>query len=152
MRKQDSMVTEAADAIREIDQLKSKQFIGNKALIQYNTYSSNLYDYDFVITEPAYLRYFKITFTHSKAEAALLTLNVYARADNSDVMADPIPPKTGFAPALAVYIKKYMPLVPGETSWNIQVFKGQAGIPSYHAYFKFFIAGTASGTWSVTAL
>lgn len=153
MREESSFESEVIGIEQQIVELKGRQFIGRQSIVNYRSRTNNLSDYSFRIYAAAPTRYFRFTLNHSRAkEGALLRLMIFYRDNNSDVMAAPLPLKAATAPALSVDWRKETPLQGASTSWKVRVIKGQAGIDYYDAYFKFFIEGTDSGTWTITAL
>jgi hypothetical protein len=147
-------VKELARALKESQDLKGVQFIGQRSIKSYKTFDpSTTYDYNFTLLQTDPIKDFTLTMTHDTGvPKALLELNIFARANNPDVMANPIPYRSPTAPPISVRWKKNMPQVDGETSWTVRVFKGNAGVASYEAYFKFFVDGTATGTISFVPL
>lgn len=152
--REETTFTDRVDRLRqESNELKRAQPVGQDSILSYLTKSNDLYDYTFRIFETQPTRYLRLTFTHDVAKhGALLDLTVFARADNSDVMASPIPYLTPTAPQLHVRWRKDVPYQDTVTSWVIRIIKGQVGIAYYDAYLKFFVSGTDTGTWSISEI
>lgn len=152
MRDESSPEYEVTAIENAITAVKSAQRLGTKSVINYRTRTSSLADYYFRIYQTNPERYFRITVKNDRSKLALMRLMIYARVNNSNVMEDPIPYRTPTAPPVGMFWKREWPTAEGYTSWIVQVYKGQFGIDYYDAYFKFFIEGTDSGTWTITPL
>lgn len=148
--RENSLASEIIQEQRDLEDLKSLQYIGKKSITNYKTFSADAYDLDFVIVNADTIRNFTVTFTYDDPNTdALLSLNVYTRADNSDVMANPIPYFSPTAPEFTTRWKKDVPITQGQTVWYVQFIKNLPGFPSFHVYAKVFIDGTATGTWNI---
>jgi len=148
--RQGDIIDEIAQMKRDSDNIKGIQFIGLEGLRSYKTFipfpSQN--DFSTTIAETQPIRNFLFTFSHPASRKALLQLNVFTRTDNPDVMANPIPYQTPTAPTVTTRWKKDVPVGDYQTSWHVRFQKNLPGFPSFQLYAKFFIDGTATGTWT----
>lgn len=148
-RKEESIEQQVDRIQNDLIQLKTVQPIGGKSLIT-NTISSSL-QYDFYMrifeTDPVQYRTLNMNYSGPGTDFAMLRLMIFVRADNPDVMADPIPFQTPTAPPAKVRWKRIVPLETGVAKWRFQIVKGQVGVPYYDLYFKFYINGTSGGSF-----
>lgn len=153
-RKTDDWITDIKELQQNSRDRKSTQPIGAGSLLMYKTSTSALNDYNFTLLQTTPLRFFRVTFTHATSQrGALLSLKVFVGIDTPDVMSSPFPYFTSVgAPALVRWKKDTTLSSDSQTVWTIAVAKGNPGTPSYQVYFKFFIDGTDTGSWIVTAL
>lgn len=152
-RKNSNWLRDLKNAQRIVADRKSAQPIGKGSLVSYKTFSEVSYDYSFNIDNSNPLREFRLTFTHDKSvNGALLSLQVFT-ALLPDVMVNAIPYFVGVMPGALVRWKKDIDLSDGtKTVWSIIVAKGSPGDSNFDVYFKFFIDGTDTGSWSIVAL
>lgn len=154
-RKTDNWVKQIKRIEQEIDDFKSTQFIGADSLIAYKTYSANEFDYQSTLTSPNQVRYLRLTLQHQAATDGILSeLKLFYRINNSNVMAAPVDKHTFVQPAIFVRWYKDMNetyTTGTQTSWRIRLSKNASG-DSFTAYFKFFIDGTDTGTWSINVI
>lgn len=147
--------TDFTESVEEIERQiveKGLQFIGRKSIVNYRSRTGNLSDYNFRIYESNKTRYFRITLKNDRSKLALMRLMIFCRTGNSDVMASPIPYKTATAPDITIKWTREWPASDGYTQWKVKVVKNLPGFDYFDAYFKFFIEGTDSGSWTITPL
>lgn len=152
-KREDTFIETIKDQQKSVENIKGIQFIGQRSITNYKTFSDDNYDLDFVIYNADTTRNFELTFSHNNdIRDSLLTLNIFTRADNSNVMASPIPYFSPTAPEFTTRWRKKMTSVDGESIWYISFIKNLPGFPSFHVYAKFFFDGTVTGTWSVVEI
>lgn len=153
-RKTDNWLNTISGIQEGLQNRKSVQPVGGDLFISYKTSSGSINDYSFTLTNSVPLRYFRLEFDHqNSAHGALLSLKVFTSVDVADVMPNATPYFVSVAPPALVRWKKDLSYsTDTKTVWTIVVAKGQMGVTSFGIYWKFFIDGTDTGTWSVTAL
>lgn len=139
------------DTIRSIqsdlDELKATQNVGQSELIGYQSHSTNLNDFSFTILSSAVKNYI-LTFTHDKAlHGSIQQLFFFYSIDQPDVLNFYIPPWSN-GPAVAAYPFKLTP-TDAANQWYINVSNNDPTLVTYTVYFKYFFAGTDSGSWSI---
>lgn len=153
MRELDTFTQKVRALEEQARTLKQIQYVGQDSILSYRTYSASTYDYSARIYEANPTKYIRLTLNHAVAKyGALLNLTAFYRADDPNVLADPIPYKTPTAPAIEVRWKQEVPFLGDKTSWIIRIFKGHFGVDHYDAYLKFFIEGTDTGSWTITEI
>lgn len=148
-RKEDSLQQSIDRIQNDLIQLKSVQPIGGKSLVTNAISSNSAYDFYLRVEESAPVQYRTLVLGYSGPETnfAMLRLMIYVRANDPNVMADPIPYKTPTAPPAQVRWKRLFPPESGVAKWRFEIVKGQPGVPYYDLYFKFFINGTSGGSF-----
>lgn len=148
MRIKEPFTSDVDSILRDIQELKSTQYIGKGSIITYKTNSDD--DYDLTFFSDQLQDKYILTFTHATAPRTILDLAVFTSIDQPDVMSDPIL-YTGTAPPIITRYKKIAPPDIGVTRWQIVYVNSSWGITdnTYNVYSKFFFNGTDTGTWEL---
>lgn len=151
-RKNETLAGYVKEAKDDLGDIKYAQPIGGASFVNYNTSSTDLYDYSIGLSVST--RPFRVTFTHDVTDRYnIVDMSHFIRVDNSDVMSSPyVPSSLNFITTRVVTEEPQH----GLTSWIIDVTNldrdGSFNIIPHTVFFKFFFSGTVSGTFSFTAL
>lgn len=126
-----------------IEKYKSAQPIDGRGIVGWRHFdTSTLYDYTFTITEDNTRRSITVPVLNAKGRVMMARLRVWARVDNPDVMANPLPPKTPTAPPVTIKCTRTL-WTPEKTEFRIDIIKNLPGFYSFQVYLKWVIVGTS---------
>lgn len=149
-RKQQSIITDAAQLTTDAQDMKGSQPLGGASFVNYFTKSPYAYDYSY--TQNVFKRAFRVRFTHNDpGKYHIISLSAFFRLNNGDVMGAPYLTNLNRDAQLDV-IPDIFAL--GYNEWIITTEnfnEPYPGIP-YDFYLKLFFKGTTPGTFTVTAI
>jgi hypothetical protein len=150
MREDEDLVQFVQELERDIEQIKATQFLGRDSMLSYQTSSASQYDIT-IHLDPGESQSYRLTLDHAKAKGgAILNLNAFYRLDDANVMADPVFRHPPTNPHIAVTWYKET-AADTSTSWIVKV-ENITFVLGHDAYVKFYIDGTDTGSWTITAI
>lgn len=153
MRELPSLEQAIINAERQLQELKSIQYVGKSSLKGYKTATNDSWDWSYYIDYPAQV--FRLRFNFDKAKkGAIVRLALFYRINNGNVMQEPVPTNLATAPSLQFMIEAE-DVTDTYMQWQIRLLNNtfNGSYPEgLTAYVKFFFDGTDTGTWTMTKL
>jgi len=152
MRVTEQFIREIKDMMREVRELKGVQFIGRDSILGYRKQGAGNFDLSTSLSSGQTHKDYLVTFTHASAKkGALIEMHSFV-SQNSNVLANYIPPWANGA-NVVLKVQKLMPHGNTKTQWYLTVINGNFDLSAVNPiYVKLLFEGMDNGSFSISAI